>query len=99
LKGPNIEAKEHFDEPVQDKIGDSKRQSEIEEDFDGLLPSIDEVHEAERDADNDIEPLEPGATSPEADDYTFESMDECAVATWRRRGTSEGHWSDAREER
>ena len=30
-----IKAKLHFDEKVQDRIGDSKRQSKVEEDFDG----------------------------------------------------------------
>jgi hypothetical protein len=76
-----IEAKQHFNEEVQDKIGDSKRQSEVEEDFDGLLPSIKEVQEAERDADDDIEPLEPESTRTDADDYTPESTDEYISAS------------------
>jgi len=76
-----IEAKQHFDEKVQDRIGDSKRQSEVEEDFDGLFPSIEEVQEAERDADDDIEPLEPESTKSDADDFTPESMDEYISAS------------------
>jgi hypothetical protein len=32
-----IEAKQHFDEQVQDKIGDNRRQSEVEGDFDGFF--------------------------------------------------------------
>ncbi len=72
-----IEAKQHFDEQKQDKIGDSKRQSEVEEDFDGLFPLIDEdVCEADRDTDYDTEPLEPVAPGPDADVYTPESIDE-----------------------
>jgi hypothetical protein len=38
-----IEAKQHFDKKVQDKIDDNRRQSEVEDDFNGLLPSIEEV--------------------------------------------------------
>ncbi len=76
-----IEAEQHFDEKVQEKIGDSRRQSEIEEDFEGLFPSIDEVHEAERDADDDIEPFEPEATRADADDFTPEAMDEYISAS------------------
>ena len=76
-----IEAKQHFDEKVQDKIGDSRRQSEVEEDFDGLFPSIEEVQEAEQDADDDIEPLESESTRSDADEFTPESMDEYISAS------------------
>jgi hypothetical protein len=76
-----IEAKQHFDQKVQEKIGDSRRQSEVEEDFEGLFPSIEEVHEAERDADDGIEPFKPEATRADADDYTPESMDEYISAS------------------
>jgi hypothetical protein len=70
-----IEAKECFDEQVQDKIGNRKRQSEVDDNFDGLFPSIEEVQEAERDGDDDLEPLEPESARKDADDYTPESMD------------------------
>jgi hypothetical protein len=46
-----------------------------------LLPSIEEVQEAERDADDDIEPLEPKSTRTDADDYMPESMDEYISAS------------------
>jgi hypothetical protein len=65
-----IEAKQHFDKKVQDKIGDNRCQSEVEEDFNGLFPLIEEVQEAERDADDDNEPLEPESTRSNAADYT-----------------------------
>jgi hypothetical protein len=72
---PTIERKQHFDEKVQDKIGDSRRQSEVKEDFDGLLLLIEEVQEAERDADDDIVPLEAEPTRSNADNFRPESMD------------------------
>jgi hypothetical protein len=52
-----------------DKIGKGRRQTEVEEDFDGLFPSIEEVQEAERDADDDIELLEPETTRSDVDDF------------------------------
>ncbi len=66
---------------MQDRIGDSKRQSEVEEDFNGLFLSIEEVQEAERDADDDIEPLNSESTKSDADDFTPESMDEYISAS------------------
>jgi hypothetical protein len=66
---------------VQEKVGDIRRQSEVEEDFEGLFPSIEEVHEAERDADDDIEPFKPEATRADADDYTPKSMDKYISAS------------------
>jgi hypothetical protein len=47
----------------------------------GFFPSIEEVQEAERDADDDIEPLEPESTKSDADDFTPESMDEYISAS------------------
>jgi hypothetical protein len=65
---------------VQEKIGDNRRQSEVKEDFEGMFPSIEEVHEAERDADYDIELFEPKASRADADNYTPESMDEYYIS-------------------
>lgn len=49
-----------FNKQIQKWIGDSKRQSEVAEDFNALFPSIEDVQgEAERDVDDDIEPVEP----------------------------------------
>jgi hypothetical protein len=76
-----IEAKERFNEQVQDKIGNSKRQSEVDDNFDGLFPSIEEVQETERDADDNLEPLEPESARKDADDYTPESMDKYISAS------------------
>lgn len=42
-----IEAKQPFDEQVEDKIGNSKHQLEVDKDFDGLFPLIEEVQEVE----------------------------------------------------
>ncbi|KAI2506375.1 hypothetical protein MHU86_8103 [Fragilaria crotonensis] len=68
-----IKAKER--EKLQEKIGDSKCQSEVDDNFFGLFLSIKEVQEAERDAEDDIEPLEPESARKDADDYKPESMD------------------------
>lgn len=77
-----IEVKQRFDQLVQDKIGDSKRQSEVDDDFDGLFPSIEEVQEVEQDdAGDDIKPFEPESTRNDADDYTPVSMDEYISAS------------------
>ena len=46
-----------------------------------MFPSIEEVQEAEQDADDDIEPLEPESTKSDADDFTPESMDEYISAS------------------
>ena len=73
------EAKLQFDDEVQSKIGDKRRQSEVDEDFEGLFPSLEEIREAEQDADDDIGPL--GSDLREADEFTPEAMDEYIAAS------------------
>jgi hypothetical protein len=61
---------------------EAKQLVEVQEDFEGLFPSPEEVQEAEWDADDDIEPFETESTKADADDFTPpESMDESISAS------------------
>ena len=66
-----------LDNSIQSKLGDTIKDDEVDDDLQGLYPSVDEVFEADSWEDETVMPqmkVEEG--TPEADDYTPEAFDQ-----------------------
>jgi hypothetical protein len=68
-----------LDASIREKIGDSASEKEIDAALVGLFPHVpDDVFL--QDMEDELEPAEPDATMPDADDYTPEAYDEYLTA-------------------